>query len=981
VEATPGVTEIGSPRSEPPKTARSVIEVVRSIAEELHPRGDWFDDLSAKSSLESDAGLDSLSRMELLTRLESMFARDLPEDAVLGAESIADLIRIIGPVAVCEGPEPRDSVPVAVGDAADIGRRGELPVAVEHPPQTVSDLLRDLATETPDRVVIQLLTDGESAEEITAGGLYRAAISLAGVLSRSIEPGRPVAVMLPTGRDFLESFFAVLFAGGVPVPLAPPARLSQIEDHLRRQVIILKSCQAPLLITSPEIERLSRLAKLHLPTLERIATVETLRLEVRDEDTADCPVHVSPTGLALLQYTSGSTGDPKGVMLTHANLLANVAAIAERLETSSDDVYVSWLPLYHDMGLIGGVLHALYCRIPLVLLPPQQFLARPVRWFKAIHRFGGTMTVAPNFAYEICRRRLTDADLEGVDLSGLRLTLNGAEAVSAATLEGFTRRFEPYGYRADAMAACYGLAENTLAVSCARMGRRPTIDTIDRELMLREERAVPVIGRQNALRFVACGPLMRGVEVRIQDRSGHEVGEREIGRIFFRGTSAAAGYYRNAVATGELFDRGWRDSGDLGYRAGEDIFVTGRAKDLVIRAGLNISPAVLEEAVGAIEGIRRGCVAVFGIRDRQLGSERLIVAAETKERGQDEGDRLRSVINEASIACVGIAPDEVALLAPRSLLKTSSGKLRRVACRELFERHQLGSSSRLGVWRQLLRVWLTGVGAWSHRAARRLGGLVFSGYAWTLAGLFLAAIWFGVLLLPRPGWRHGWARRICRLFFECVGSFSVDGMEHLPQEGPFVVASNHASYVDSMVLFAALPRNLAFAAKREFEDHAVTRVLMRRLGTVFVDRAEVGQVTVALDQLRHQAETRGLAVFVEGTFVSDPGLRPFRLGAFQVAVEAGCPVVPLVVSGSRKLLRDKQWLFRPSAIAVRALPPVSSRAEGFSAAVRLRDEVRSQMLETLTEPDLAVAPLVGEEPIAEAERWSKAERVATGGLS
>jgi 1-acyl-sn-glycerol-3-phosphate acyltransferase len=956
-----------------PDTTQRVVEVVRSIAEELHPRAGGFHCLHRDSSLERDAGLDSLSRMELLTRLEATFSRALPEEGVLGAEAIADLVRVIGPVALAS--QAAGEGPARLEPHGHPALSGE-PVALRSAPGTVTELLVQLASEKPEHVAIRLLPDGETDEAITAGDLYEGAMHLAVRIRPAIEPGQPVAVMLPTGRPFLECFFGILFAGGVPVPLAPPARLSQIEDHLRRQVSILSNCRASLLITSREIVRVSRLAQLHLGSLERVVTTGELHRQAAAR--LEEPSPVSPAGLALLQYTSGSTGDPKGVMLTHRNLLANVAAIAERLETGPDDVYVSWLPLYHDMGLIGGVLHALFCRIPLVLLPPQVFLARPIRWLRAIDRFGGTMTVAPNFAYEICHRRLTEDDLAGLDLSRLRLTLNGAEPVSAGTIEGFTRRFEPHGYREDAMAPCYGLAENTLAVSCARMFRRPLVETIDRDLLLREERAVPVADQEDAVRVVGCGPLMRGVEARVVDRTGHEVGERRIGRIVFRGSSATAGYYRNPEATRGLFDGGWRDSGDLGYVSGGEVFITGRAKDLVIRAGLNIAPAALEEAIGGIEGVRRGCVAVFGTRDRSLGSERLVVAAETRIRGAEGKTALESAIKEASIASVGIAPDEIALLAPRSLLKTSSGKLRRAACRKLFERGDLGRSSRWTVWRQLGRVWLAGLGSLARRATRRVGRALFTVWAWAWAGVLLAFIWLGVAVAPRTAGRHAWARALCGLFFRLVGPFRVEGRENLPEAGPFVVASNHASYVDSMALFAALSRDLAFAAKREFDEHPITRVLMRRLGTVFIDRGESGGASAAVERLCDEAELRGLAVFVEGTFVREPGLRPFRLGAFRVATDMGCPIVPVVIRGSRKLLRDAQWQFRPSAITVEILPAVHPQGEGFSAAVSLRDEVRERMLAVLPEPDLAVARDPGEAPIREAERWVADDRVVAG---
>ena len=950
----------------PPESVQTVVRVVASVARDLHPQEDVSPRLGPESCLERDAGLDSLSRMELLTRLEKTFGREFSEQGVLTAESVEDLVRLVGPVPVETAGPGWESEATAAPEVPT-----NVPEAVEAP-STVVELLQQLVAEDRHRVVIRLLADGEHCEDLTAGELYRSALGLVPALRRALRPGDPVAIMLPTGRDFLDLFFAVLMAGGVPVPLAPPARLSQVEDHVRRQVGILESCRAPLMVVAPEVASVARLAALQVDSLTEVSSVEALRsnpgVEVR-------PASPQATDLALLQYTSGSTGDPKGVMLTHANLLANIDAIARRLETGPADVYVSWLPLYHDMGLIGGVLHALYCRIPLVLLSPLAFLARPARWLRAIDRFGGTMTVAPNFAYEICRRRLRDEDLDGLDLSSLRLTLNGAEPVSAATIQGFTERFRPYGYRADAMAPCYGLAENTLAISCARMSRVPTVDWVDRESLQQDERALRVEESGQALSFVGCGPLMRGVEIRLVGAGGLEVGEREIGRLQFRGTSATAGYYRNAQATENLIEGDWRESGDLAYQVGDQLFVTGRAKDIIIRAGLNIVPSVVEEVVGDLEGVRRGCVVAFGVMDRALGSERLVVAAESRVAAGEERERLIGSIKEAGIAAVGVAPDEVCLLPPRSILKTSSGKLRRTACRELYRRGRLQSRSQSAVWRQFLRIGLRGAGALAGRAIRALGVGLYSLYCWMLGGVLLATLWFGVLLLPKRGWRHSWARTLCRIFFNGVGPFSVEGVENLPA-GSYVLASNHASYLDSMLLFAAIPADLTFAAKREFENHFVTRVLMKRLGTVFLDKSVTERAARSLETLREVPSQGPLTVFVEGTFVREEGLRPFRLGAFQVAADAGIPVVPVALRGTRRLLRDEQWWFRRSPVAVEVLSPVQSSENGFAGAVALRDATRDSMAAVCSEPDLLrTAPA---HPIIESNQRLAQDQMAEG---
>ena len=403
-------------------------------------------------------------------------------------------------------------------------------------------------------------------------------------------------------------------------------------------------------------------------------------------------------------------------------------------------MFVSWLPLYHDMGLIGAWLGSLCIGFPLVVMSPLSFLARPARWLRAISDHRATLSAAPNFGFELCARKARDEDLVGVDLSSLRMLFNGAEPVSADTLERFRSRFVTYGLRPEAIAPVYGLAEAAVGLAFPPLGRRPAG---------RPDRArVPGrLGRRGArqptadgaLRVVACGQALPGYEMRVVDRAGNVLEDRHEGRIEFRGPSATQGYFRNAEETRRLFDGEWLDTGDLGYLAAGDIYLTGRAKDLIIRAGRNLHPEALERAVSDVAGVRAGCVAVFATPDPEAGTERLVVAAETRERDVAARDEVRAAIVNVTVDILGTPPDEVVLLEPGSVPKTSSGKIRRAACREMYERGTLARSPhpRLAIARLTLRSWMPRVRAIPQTRGRasRIGL-----YAWSLVLVLGAAV-------------------------------------------------------------------------------------------------------------------------------------------------------------------------------------------------------------------------------------------------
>ena len=925
----------------PDAITQTLLTIVQQLTIELHPHKHNALSVTLDSALERDLGFDSLGRMELLLRLERAFGVQLPEQVLATAEVLRDLVEAVHRASIGTALRVPTAVETGVSEAAD-----GIPAGAT----TLVEVLDWHTRLHPQRLHITLYMEDEHVEEITYAGLHASAEAVAaGLQARGLQSGQTVALMLPTSRDFFSGFYGILLAGGIPVPIYPPARLSQLEEHLHRQRRILSNAETVMLLTVPEAKPLAQLLSAQVEGLHRVVTVSELSA---DGGTAVRPP-VQAHDLAFLQYTSGSTGNPKGVMLTHANLLANLQAMGQAVQITSTDVFVSWLPLYHDMGLIGAWLGSLYYAYPLVLMSPLAFLARPARWLWAIHKHRGTLSAGPNFAYDLCTRRIDDRDLEDLDLSSWRVAFNGAEPVSAVTLARFSERFAPHGFRPEAMAPVYGLAEAALGVAFPVLGRVPHVDSIQRESFMRSGRAVPADKHDaTALHFVACGQPLPGYQIRIVDATGHEVGERLEGRLEFQGPSTTRGYFHNPEATSRLFHGAWLDSGDMAYIVGSSVYLTGRAKDIIIRAGHNIYPHELEEAIGDIAGLRRGCVAVFGSPDPVTGTERLVVLAETRQTDTDVLAQLRNQVEATVTDLLGTPPDDVVLAPPGRVLKTSSGKLRRAASRERYEQGDLGKRSR-AVWWQLTRLTLMSVLPQVRRVRQSLASVLYAAYVWALCGAVLPMGWGIIALLPRRSWCQAVARATVRLLLRLSGMpLVVQGLEHLPRHEPYVVAVNHASYLDGPIVLAALPVEVHYVVKRELEAQYFTRVLLRRIGAEFVERFEAQQGIQDTERLQ-QAVQQGhsLVFFPEGTFLRVPGLQAFHMGAFVVAARAGVPVVPVSVQGTRAILRAEQWFPRRGMVRVTVGAPMRPQGSDWGAAVALRDAVRTQIARYCGEPD------------------------------
>jgi 1-acyl-sn-glycerol-3-phosphate acyltransferase len=816
--------------------------------------------------------------------------------------------------------------------------------------QTLIEALEYHVERQPERLSV-FLYEEQKEHPLTYRDLWNGALLYAARLAdEGVGPGQTVAIMLPTSKEYLFAFYGVLLAGGIPVPLYPPARLATIEDHMTRHVGVLKSAGARVMITIPEAKPLAWLLRAQVESLRAVLVPQDFAGTARDFT----PVRGRAGHIGFLQYTSGSTGNPKGVVLTHANLLANVRAMAKGARATTEDVFVSWLPLYHDMGLIGGCFATMYLGFPVVLMSPLAFLSRPSSWLRAIHRHRGSISGGPNFSYELCIRRIEDRELEGIDLSSWRFAFNGAEPVSPDTMLAFTGKFSRFGFRKTSMSPVYGLAECSVGLAFTTPGEAWRMDTLDRETFTASGEAVDAAPDDpSPLKIVGCGHPIPAHEVRVVDGAGLEAPDRQEGALQFRGPSATTGYYRNAEATKALFaGGGWLNTGDRAYLKDGMIYLTGREKDIIIRGGRNISPYELEEAVGDLPGIRRGCVAVFGSMDRASGTERVVVLAETRERDATLHEELKKKINALAVSLIAAPADDIVLAPPATVPKTSSGKIRRVAAREYYERGPSAVRPQ-AVWLQFARLVLAGVAPQLRRSWRTARGLLFGLRSWlALAAVAPIAVLAAAIVPGARAWRvTSWcARSLLRL---SGIPLALSGREHLPP-GPCVVAVNHTSYLDGAILIAALgERPFAFVAKRELKESVVARVFLGGIGCEFVERFDVQKSVEHADELAAAAR-RGvsLIVFPEGTFQRQAGLLPFRAGAFQAAAQAGIPVVPAALRGVRSVLRDGTFYLRRSPVTLAFAPPVQPEGSDWNATLKLRDEVRTEILKRCGEPDL-----------------------------
>ncbi|MGY1898712.1 AMP-binding protein [Nocardia gipuzkoensis] len=502
----------------------------------------------------------------------------------------------------------------------------------------------------------------------------------AGLAAGGVRRGDRVLLCLPTSAEFVTAFFGALLLGAVPTAIATPGGFGAAEIFLDRFERLLAYLEPTAVVSNSAV-----VTTLPLPASVAAIDASSLHALARTPDAPALTPHLpAPDDLAFIQATSGSTGTPKGVQVTHANLAANCEQIARAAAIGPGDTWVGWLPLHHDMGLIGGFLTPLFRGIDAVLIPPNRFLRHPADWLRAVTRHRGTLTAAPNFAYGYAAARIADSELDGVDLSGWRFLFCGAEPIHPPTVRRFVDRFGAWGLPADALVPCYGLAEASLAVTVSDPRAPIAFDSVSRRALAEDGVAVDVpAGDGDALDIVDCGAPVVGTEVRVVDEHGSPRGANLIGHVQFRGPSTTPGYFRLPEATAATRVDGWWDTGDIGYLRDGRLRITGRRKDLIIIRGANYLPTDFEIAAEQVPGVRPGGVVAVGRTDAGSRSEELHLIVESAEAPTGHGALARAV-RAAVSKRTGVLAAGVRIVAPRSIPKTTSGKVQRAAARTLL---------------------------------------------------------------------------------------------------------------------------------------------------------------------------------------------------------------------------------------------------------------------------------------------------------
>ncbi len=562
--------------------------------------------------------------------------------------------------------------------------------------------------ESAQQVCLHLLSSYGQDLSLTYEDLLQRSLRYTRALvKQGIQSDEVVIIILPHGEDLVASFFGTILHGAIPSIMPYLTEKLQADKYLSSLQALFAITRPAGVITYADFEEQVRIASARGPVREVFVAEEihssqfqekpAVALSSRELKGLDRP----PASIVLLQHSSGTTGLQKGVALSHQAVFNQLESYSQALRLDTRDVIVSWLPLYHDMGLIAGFILPLLLRIPLVLLSPFDWVRAPQRLFHAIHRFRGTLCWLPNFAFNFCAQKIRDRDLELLDLTSLRAVINCSEPMHWKSHEQFYEKFQPYGFRETALSTSYAMAENVFAVTQGGIDYKITVDTIDQQAMIGTQKALPVMEQSSetkseavpVVKMLSAGRPIAGTQIRILSSGGQELPDRQIGEIALQSNCLLTGYYHRSDLTEKVFINGWYLTGDLGYLANGELFVTGRKKDLIIVGGKNIYPQDIETLAGEVDGIHPGRIVAIGVFNEDIGTEDIVLIAEidddtdsfsTEETELIRHERIAREIRQRVTQSSEVALSQVYLVKRNWLIKTSSGKIARSANRAKY---------------------------------------------------------------------------------------------------------------------------------------------------------------------------------------------------------------------------------------------------------------------------------------------------------
>ena len=535
--------------------------------------------------------------------------------------------------------------------------------------------------ETRPQAEALILYDRKGREErVSLGVLWqRAGAVQASLIDRGLRPGTVVCLVLPTGPELIATYLGAMLAGGIPALLSTPSnRVADPDVFARRVAHVADNSKPHSLFCEPSVAKLFEGSR-------RKALGDTILLT--PEDVAPAfqprePVVCDGETIATIQYSSGTTGAPKGVLVSHRAVLNNLRSMRDAFEVTEQDVAINWIPLFHDMGLFGAFLLPLLCECKTVLIPTEDFMRDPTVWLRAFERYRGTFGWAPNLAYAICAKRLTDEMIEGIDLSSWRLALNGSEPVLASTVEDFAKRLAPLGFAPEAHSPAWGMAE-TVALATVKPARElPRSEALDRTALVAQGVARPTTGE--GVSCVSVGRCIPGIAMEIRGDDGRPLPDRRVGQVWLQTNALFHSYHGNSNQTDRAVLQGWLATGDCGYQVEGHLFFVAREKDLIIIGGEKYVPDDIESLINQVEGIRTGCAVAFGVMNEERGTEDLVAVAETRESSPEALEDLRRRVRREVTRVTGLGLRAVVLVPPGGIEKTTSGKLSRSGTRTRY---------------------------------------------------------------------------------------------------------------------------------------------------------------------------------------------------------------------------------------------------------------------------------------------------------